>query len=176
MCHIANYKYENARIHKLIQTFFSREYLKYLEKTKQLANKLCLICSWYIGLCFSKTLPNSIVEENFRGENSQDKSYTTDIHLAFQIIPKRNFSLALFLSSKCSVVLQCHHLPSPDVTFDLFLLPLLKGGKHAILCCREDAAYYVIHNACINAYSFMRFNSTCFYITYTSGVKSFECL
>lgn len=37
---------------------------------------------------------------------------------------------------------------SSDVTFDLFLWLLLKGGKHAIPCCRTEAADEVFYNAC----------------------------
>lgn len=41
-------------------------------------------------------------------------------------------------------------LPS-DVTFDLFLWLLLKGGKHAIPCCSTEAADKVFYNACSGA-------------------------
>lgn len=121
-------------------------------------------------------VPNSILEENFPGQNSKYKLNlkldNIENHLAFKTIPKRKFSLSRF---KLHVVLQCHHLPFPDVTFDLFLLPLLKGGKHAILCCREDAAYYVIYNACIIAFEFMRPNSIALYVKTCSKTHVFTC-
>lgn len=98
---------------------------------------------------FSKktsTCQKSQCNLNLRFDNEEN-------HLAFRISPTRKStlppSLPLFLSHspslKYSVLLWCCHLPSPDVTFDLFFLPPLKGGKHATLCCRENMAYYVIY-------------------------------
>lgn len=65
-------------------------------------------------------------------------------HLAFKICPESGFSL----SSKCRAVLQSRLPPSTDVTFDLLLWLLLKGGKHAIPCCGTQAADEVFYNAC----------------------------
>lgn len=91
---------------------------------------------------------------NLKLDNQED-------HLAFKIIPRRTpppLSVSLCLQS--SVALRCHPLPSLDVTFDLFLLPLLNTGKHAMLCCREDAAYAGIYNACVIACDLMSSSST----------------